>query len=220
MDRIYAPWRIEWVERDRDPIDGCPFCVLPERGDDVDARIVARGEHNFVLLNNAPYNPGHAMVIPYGHVAEWGALGDDVMLEHGRLKAATIAALESASGPDGVNTGMNLGGSAAGGSIDDHLHTHVVPRWDGDTNFMPVVSDTKVIVEAVDRTYEHLHAAFGELEAAVTVPSIDGDDDRSSDDDATDAVDAADAPADTADAADATDAADADGTAGAVRLSF
>jgi ATP adenylyltransferase len=116
------------------------------------------------------------MVIPYGHVAEWGALGDDVMLEHGRLKAATIAALESASGPDGVNTGMNLGGSAAGGSIDDHIHTHVVPRWDGDTNFMPVVSDTKVIVEAVDRTYEHLHAAFGDLESAVTVPSIDGDD--------------------------------------------
>lgn len=166
MDRIYAPWRIEWVERE-ESIDGCPFCVLPERDDDRDARVVARGAYNFVLLNNAPYNPGHAMVIPYEHVGEWGALADDVMLEHGRLKAATMDAMDAAMSPDGVNTGMNLGGSAAGGSIDDHLHTHIVPRWDGDTNFMPVVHGTKVLVEAVDRSYEHLHAAFADLDIAV-----------------------------------------------------
>ncbi|GAB3423208.1 HIT domain-containing protein [Haloparvum alkalitolerans] len=194
MERLYAPWRIEWVEREADPIDGCPFCVLPERADDRDSRIVARGDHNFLLLNNAPYNPGHAMVIPYDHLDAWGALSDAAMLEHGQLKAATIAAMEDAMGPDGVNTGMNLGGGAAGGSIDEHVHTHVVPRWSGDTNFMPVVSDTKVIVEAVDRTWAHLREAFADLDCAV-----DGD--------------AAGAPADDADegASDPTDA---------VRVSF
>ncbi|WP_435075481.1 HIT family protein [Halorubrum sp. HHNYT27] len=159
MDRIYAPWRIEWVERDSDPIDGCPFCVLPEREDAREARVVARSEHNYVLLNNAPYNPGHAMVIPFAHCEDPTDLGDAALLDHARLKGATLRAMRRDLEPDGVNTGQNLGGTAAGGSID-HLHTHVVPRWDGDTNFMPVTGDTKVIVEAVDRTYEHLHAAF------------------------------------------------------------
>jgi len=177
MDRIYAPWRIEWVERESDPIDGCPFCVLPGREDDRESRIVARSERNYVLLNNAPYNPGHAMVIPDDHVEDPTALGDAALLDHARLKAATLSAMRRDVDPDGVNTGQNLGGTAAGGSID-HLHTHVVPRWDGDTNFMPVTGDTKVIVEAVDRTYEHLHAGFaagddvidpGDVEAGAAV---------------------------------------------------
>jgi ATP adenylyltransferase len=159
MDRIYAPWRIEWVERDSDPIDGCPFCVLPEREDAREARIVARSDRNYVILNNAPYNPGHAMVIPDAHVEDPTDLDDATLLDHARLKGATLAAMRRDLDPDGVNTGQNLGGTAAGGSID-HLHTHVVPRWDGDTNFMPVTGDTKVIVEAVDRTYGHLHAGF------------------------------------------------------------
>ena len=159
MDRIYAPWRIEWVERDADPIDGCPFCVLPERADDRDSRIVARSERNYVLLNNAPYNPGHAMVIPDEHREDPTDLDDATLLDHARLKTATLAALRRDVDPDGVNTGQNLGGTAAGGSVD-HLHTHVVPRWDGDTNFMPVAGETKVIVEAIDRTYGHLHEGF------------------------------------------------------------
>ncbi|MFD1569275.1 HIT family protein [Halorubrum laminariae] len=166
MDRIYAPWRIEWVERESDPIDGCPFCVLPERESDREARIVAYSDHNYVLLNNAPYNPGHAMVIPREHEEELTDLDDATLADHARLEAATIEAMRRDVGPDGVNTGRNLGGSAAGGSVD-HLHTHVVPRWDGDTNFMPVTADTKVIVEAIDRTYGHLHAGFSEVDAAV-----------------------------------------------------
>ncbi|WP_058366504.1 HIT family protein [Haloparvum sedimenti] len=191
MEQLYAPWRIEWVERETDPIDGCPFCVLPDRDADRDSRIVARGDHNFLLLNNAPYNPGHAMVIPYDHLGAWGDLSDAAMLEHGQLKAATIEAMEAAMDPHGVNTGMNLGGGAAGGSIDDHLHTHVVPRWTGDTNFMPIVSDTKVIVEAVDRTWEHLHEAFAGLDCAIdgsegASGSADGADEGASD--PTDAV--------------------------------
>ncbi len=177
MDRIYAPWRIHWVEREENPIEGCPFCVLPERGDDREARIVARSDHNYALLNNAPYNPGHVMVIPNEHVEDWTALDDETMLDHGQLKAATIAATRRDLNPEGFNTGLNLGDDAAGGSLD-HLHTHVVPRWRGDTNFMPVVGETKVIVEGLERTYDHLHAAFadgddvvdeGDLEAGEAV---------------------------------------------------
>ncbi|WP_096395031.1 HIT domain-containing protein [Halorubrum trapanicum] len=172
MDRIFAPWRIEWVERDADPIDGCPFCVLPGREDAREARIVARSDRNYVLLNNAPYNPGHAMVIPDAHVEDPTDLDDATLLDHARLKAATLDALRRDLEPDGVNTGQNLGGDAAGGSVD-HLHTHVVPRWSGDTNFMPVTGDTKVIVEAIDRTYGHLHAGFAADEHVVDSGDVD-----------------------------------------------
>jgi len=172
MEQVFAPWRIEWVEREADDGDGCAFCDLPARSEDAESRIVARSEHAFVLLNNYPYNPGHAMVIPYTHGGRYGALDDDVLLDHARLKGRTLRALEAAMAPDGFNTGMNLGGEAAGGSIGDHVHTHVVPRWSGDTSFMPVVSDTKVIVEALADSYDRLHAAF--LDQAGTTESETG----------------------------------------------
>lgn len=158
MNQLFAPWRIEWVERESDA-DGCAFCDLPERGADRDARIVARSEFSYCLLNNAPYNPGHAMVIPSRHTGEYESLADEELLDHSRLVQRTLRAFEDGLDPDGKNTGMNLGHSA-GGSIADHVHTHVVPRWEGDTNFMPVIGDTKVIVEAIEDTYDHLHEAF------------------------------------------------------------
>ncbi|WP_053948899.1 HIT family protein [Halolamina sediminis] len=172
MEQLFAPWRIDWVERDPedDEIDGCPFCVLPERDADRESRIVARSEHSFVILNNAPYAPGHVMVIPDRHTGEWADLPDAELLDHAKLKVAAIDALEAAFGPDGVNAGENLGGDAAGGSIDDHLHTHLIPRWSGDTNFMPIVSDTKVIVEALEASYDKLHEAFAALPEAVDDP--------------------------------------------------
>jgi ATP adenylyltransferase len=168
VDRIFAPWRIEWVERDEGEgeVDGCPFCVLPDRGDDEATRVVARGDHAFVLLNHAPYNPGHVMVIPDRHVDGYGALSAEETASHAHLRTRTLRALRGAFDPDGLNTGTNLGGSAAGGSIDDHVHEHVVPRWSGDTSFMPVVSDTKVIVEAVDASYDRLHDAFAAQDGA------------------------------------------------------
>jgi ATP adenylyltransferase len=167
MDQVFAPWRIEWVERDGDDDDdGCVFCTLPEGGDGRANRIVARGEHAYVLLNNYPYNPGHAMVIPYAHGGDYAALSEATLLEHAKLKQRTFEALEAALHPDGFNAGLNLGGGPSGGSIDDHLHTHVVPRWSGDTNFMAVVADTKVIVEALEDTYDRLHEAFAEQEGA------------------------------------------------------
>ncbi|MDR5656357.1 HIT domain-containing protein [Halodesulfurarchaeum sp. HSR-GB] len=171
MDTIFSPWRIDWVERNpaEDEIEGCPFCVLPERDTDRDSRILARNDQAFVILNNYPYNPGHAMVVPYEHTGEYRALDDDTLLGHSRLLQQTLEALDRALSPSGFNTGYNLGDGAAGGSINDHVHAHVVPRWRGDTNFMPVIADTKMIVEAVDDTYERVHEAFGTLPDA-TVP--------------------------------------------------
>ncbi len=167
MDRLFAPWRIEWIKRDlKNPtIDECVFCELPERAADRENRIVARSDRSFVMLNNYPYNPGHVMVIPRVHTGDYGALDDEVVLDHARLKQRTLAAVEEALDVDGFNVGLNLG-DAAGGSIDDHVHTHVVPRWAGDTNFMPVVGDTKVIVEAIEATYDQLHDAFAAQEDA------------------------------------------------------
>jgi len=163
MDQVFAPWRIEWVERDGDGGDDqCPFCALPEQTEDRENMIVARSERSFVLLNNYPYNPGHLMVIPDAHTGDYRELDEETLLDHARLKQRTIDALDAAFGPDGVNAGLNLGGDAAGGSIDDHVHTHVVPRWSGDTNFMAVISETKVIVEALEDTYNRLHDAFAD----------------------------------------------------------
>jgi ATP adenylyltransferase len=106
------------------------------------------------------------MVIPHDHTGDYRDLTDDVLLDHARLKQATFDALDAALDPDAYNAGLNLGGGPAGGSIADHLHTHVVPRWEGDTNFMPVVADTTVIVEAVADTYERLHDAFAGQDGA------------------------------------------------------
>ena len=170
MDQVFAPWRIEWVEREggNDDVEGCVFCAFGDgdRERDRERRVVARSPSAFVLLNNYPYNPGHVMVIPRVHTGAYADLSEAVLLDHARLKQRTFEAVGAALEPDAFNAGLNLGGSAAGGSIDDHLHTHVVPRWEGDTNFMPVVSDTKVIVEAVEDTYDRLRDAFAALDGA------------------------------------------------------
>jgi len=161
MEQLFAPWRIEWVEREeRNPNVDCVFCAFRDADTDRENNVVARSEHAFALLNNYPYSPGHLMVIPHTHTGDYGELNDETLLDHARLKQRSLDALESALDPNGFNAGLNLGGKAAGGSIEDHLHTHVVPRWQGDTNFMPVIGDTQVIVEAVDETYDRLHDAF------------------------------------------------------------
>lgn len=166
MEQVFAPWRIEWVTRDRDTEDDdCVFCRLPAEGNDREELILARSEHSYVVLNNYPYNPGHALVIPETHTGDYGDLSDSVLLDHARLKQHTFAALSSAMEPDGFNAGLNLG-SSAGGSIGDHVHTHVVPRWEGDTNFMPIIDDTTVIVEALTDTYNRVHEAFTDLSVA------------------------------------------------------
>ncbi len=162
MEQVFAPWRIEWVERSEksEEFEGCVFCELPDHPDDRENNLLARGDDAYVLLNNYPYNPGHAMVIPHDHTGSYRDLDAESLLAKEQLLQRTLDAMDEALAPDGYNVGYNLGGGAAGGSIDDHLHAHVVPRWNGDTNFMPIIGETKVIVEAVRETYDRLHAAF------------------------------------------------------------
>ena len=153
MKRIWAPWRIEYI-RSKKP-EECIFCVKPDEERDAANYILFRGEHNFVILNLYPYNPGHLMVAPYKHTADLSDLTDEELLEHFDLVKKSTRALIQAYSPHGFNIGINMG-KAAGAGIDDHIHTHVVPRWNGDTNFLTVLSDVKVISHALDATYKEL----------------------------------------------------------------
>ena len=135
--------------------DGCIFCDLPAEGDDERTKILVRGERAFVILNSFPYNPGHLMVAPFRHVGDFGAIETDEFAEVDALLTRSVRALEEEMEPHGFNLGMNLG-RVAGAGIPGHLHWHVVPRWNGDTNFMPVVGQTRVLPELLDETYARL----------------------------------------------------------------
>ena len=141
---IWAPWRLEYIQH-ADEEDGCVFCSAAA-GDDEERLVVHRGEHAFALLNKFPYASGHFMVAPYRHVGEFGDLEDVEALELHRLAERGMAALAETYAPQGYNLGWNLG-RIAGASVVDHVHLHVVPRWAGDTNFMPVLADVKVLPE-------------------------------------------------------------------------
>jgi len=135
--------------------DGCIFCDLPAEGDDARTKILIRGQRAFVILNSFPYNPGHLMVAPFRHVGDLGAIETDEFAEVDALLTRSVRALEEEMEPHGFNLGMNLG-RVAGAGIPGHLHWHVVPRWNGDTNFMPVVGQTRVLPELLDETYARL----------------------------------------------------------------
>jgi ATP adenylyltransferase len=141
---------------------GCLFCDLAAAGRDQDEanHLLARGQLSFVLLNAFPYNPGHLMVAPYRHVGDFEELTAAELAELMAFASRAIGALREESGPHGFNLGMNLG-QVAGAGIADHLHLHLVPRWGGDTNFMPVVGQTKVLPELLDETYRRLRPWFG-----------------------------------------------------------
>ena len=158
---MWSPWRMEYIQAAKEATldDGCIFCDLPHEGDDARARILARAERAFVLLNSFPYNPGHLMVAPFRHTGEFGALEPEELADIDRLIAASIDALEQEMAPHGYNLGMNLG-RVAGAGIPDHVHWHVVPRWNGDTNFMPVVGQTRVLPELLEETYAKLRPRF------------------------------------------------------------
>ena len=147
---LWAPWRLEYVEQ----VDERPGCIFCEPEPEL---VLFRGEHAFLLLNRFPYSSGHLMAAPLRHAGEFGGLSDEEALEVHRLAAAGIDALVAEYRPDGHNLGWNLG-RPAGAGVVDHVHLHVVPRWIGDTNFMPVLADTKVIPEALAATAERLRA--------------------------------------------------------------
>ena len=147
---------MEYIESARgDDEDGCIFCDKPNLGDDEKALIVTRGEKAFVMLNAFPYNPGHLMVAPFRHVGDFRELTLEELADASGLVQRSIGALHDVSNPDGFNVGLNLG-KVAGAGVADHVHWHVVPRWDGDTNFMPVVGETKVLPELLSGTYAKL----------------------------------------------------------------
>ncbi len=155
--QIWAPWRLEYIEH-ADQLDGCVFCTAAS-GEDEEMLVVRRGTSAFVLLNKFPYASGHLMVAPYRHVGDFAELSDDEALEIHRLAEQGIAALSETFGPQGYNLGWNLG-RIAGAGVVDHVHLHVVPRWAGDTNFMPVLADVKVLPEHLTETRAKLAAAW------------------------------------------------------------
>ncbi|MBI3649295.1 MAG: HIT domain-containing protein [Actinobacteria bacterium] len=161
MDRLWSPWRMEYIESSKEePEGGCVFCAMLDRSDDdPEARILARGELAFVTLAKFPYNPGHLLILPVRHTGELEELTPQENGEIALLLQRSLAALRHESAPHGFNVGLNLG-RVAGAGIPDHLHWHVVPRWGGDTNFMPVVGGTRVLPELLAETYARLRRRF------------------------------------------------------------
>ncbi len=153
MERLWAPWRIEYVRMEKR--EGCIFCDLPRENEDERNLILHRGRYAFIIMNNYPYNPGHVMVAPYRHVANFKDLRSEEVLDIYNLISLAIRAIKGAMNPQGFNIGMNLG-RVAGAGIEGHLHVHIVPRWNGDTNFMPVLADTKIIVQGIRENYREL----------------------------------------------------------------
>ena len=159
--RLWTPHRLAYIEGAKppgDPGDSCPFCTAPTR-EDAEGLIVRRGEHCYVVLNLYPYNPGHALICPYRHVARYLDLTAPELEEFTELTRATIQALESASSPMGFNVGMNQG-AVAGAGVQAHLHQHVVPRWGGDSNFLPVIAQTKALPALLEDVRSRLQAAW------------------------------------------------------------
>lgn len=158
MDRLWAPWRLDYITGEK--TEGCIFCVFPTENNDEKRLILHRGKHAFVIMNAFPYSNGHLLIVPYRHTADVADLNDDESLEIMQLVRKCREALEAVCTPDGFNIGINQG-AAAGAGIADHIHLHVVPRWNGDTNFMPVLGGVKVVPEALEVTYGKLKPCFG-----------------------------------------------------------
>jgi ATP adenylyltransferase len=154
--RLWTPHRLAYIKDAAEP--GCPFCRIAAESDE-DSLVVARGEEVFALLNLHPYNPGHLMVLPYRHVADLEDLSDSETAELMAFTRQAVVTMKKVAAPHAFNVGLNLG-HVAGGSLADHLHQHVVPRWGGDANFIAVVGQTKVIPQLLAETRAQLAAAW------------------------------------------------------------
>jgi len=156
-ERLWAPWRLEYIRGPK--ADECIFCRAIEAGDDEKYSVVHRGERAFVILNTYPYNNGHVMIAPYVHEPTLEPLDDTTLLEMMQLVKRSIAALRSVYSPEGFNIGINQG-QVAGAGIEEHVHQHVVPRWGGDTNFMPVLGNARVLPQSLADSWRELRSAF------------------------------------------------------------
>ena len=154
LERLWTPWRMAYVSGPEKPA-GCPFCEPSEE------LMVARGELVYAVLNKFPYNPGHLLICPYRHVADYPDLEPAEVLELGQFTQKAMLVIRKVSGAQGFNIGINQGG-VAGAGIAGHLHQHIVPRWDGDSNFLPVVGGTKALPQLLADTRELLQGAWAE----------------------------------------------------------
>ncbi len=160
--RLWAPHRLEYLKGENRPLDGnsveCPFCRAPKLSDE-EGLIVARGVHVYVVMNLYPYNPGHLLVCAYRHVADLTELTDEERNEISAMSAHAMKTIRKVSSPEGFNLGMNQG-AISGAGVADHIHQHLVPRWSGDVNFMPIIGKTKVMPQLLTLTRQEIAAAW------------------------------------------------------------
>ncbi len=167
MEKLWSPWRSQYIDTFKDEpketLPGSLFTRILNENDDRKNYLLYRGKNAFIIMNLYPYNSGHLMVVPYKEARNIDELDSDTRLEMFELLDLGIKALTDAIKPHGFNIGANLG-RVAGAGIEDHIHFHIVPRWNGDTNFMPVLNDVKVISEEMGRTYDKLKSALEKLQ--------------------------------------------------------
>jgi len=164
LERLWAPWRMKYIRelaKIKKP-KGCIFCDARDSKNDRDKLVLYRGDSAFILLNLFPYNTGHIMVAPYRHVASLEKLEITEVTEIFSLIKLSVRLLKNTYSPEGFNIGVNIG-RVSGAGVEDHIHVHIVPRWCGDTNFMPIISNTKVIPEALYDTYDELRRSLHEV---------------------------------------------------------
>ena len=160
MENLWTPWRIKYIEDQRD--DGCFFCKYIQEEDDKENKVLYRSQFSFVVMNIYPYNSGHLMVVPYKHTGDVSELSEESLGDMMFLMRSCVSVLKKMLKPDGFNIGMNIG-KVAGAGVKDHIHLHIVPRWNGDTNFMPVLADIKTIPEHIEETYDRLKPLFEDI---------------------------------------------------------
>jgi len=162
MSNIWAPWRMEFIEGLREKPDGCIFCKLQEKGDDREQLVLSRSKNAYVVMNKYPYISGHLLIVPNGHKEKLTDLSAEEQADLMRLAAESVDILMVTLNAEGANCGVNIG-RAGGAGVTDHVHMHVVPRWNGDTNFMPIMSDTRSMPEYLEQTYDKLIDGFKKL---------------------------------------------------------
>src|SRR5215216_573583 len=161
MDHLWTPWRMAFIRGEKKPVEGCIFCALAADVDN-DTQVIARSSHVFVTLNLYPYNNGHLMVVPYEHLQSQEMLDTEALTDLMVTVNKALGALRKVYNPAAFNLGANIG-AAAGAGIAEHYHFHIVPRWNGDANFMSVVGETRVIPDTLENTYRELKQAWQEL---------------------------------------------------------
>lgn len=162
MRRLWTPWRMPYILGEEERVEGCLFCHVVQQNEDRKTYLLYRGERCYVMLNRYPYNNGHLLVVPYAHVSSLEALTPETAARFMVQVQRSLRILRDAYRPDGFNMGINEG-EAAGAGIEEHVHFHIVPRWSGDSNYMGVVGDTRVIPELLEETFEQLAPRFAVL---------------------------------------------------------